>query len=85
MPAANSKSTFHRTREERSAETKRKERMAVIEKLLSEIEEEEKSINAELAEGSVLSDYKKTAALYERLGFLGKRSEELYAEYGELL
>lgn len=85
LPAANSKSAFHRTREERSAETKRKERMAVIEKLLSEIEEEEKSINAELAEGSVLSDYKKTAALYERLGFLGKRSEELYAEYGELL
>ncbi|MBQ3221832.1 MAG: ABC-F family ATP-binding cassette domain-containing protein [Clostridia bacterium] len=78
------KESFYRTKEERAAEAKRRTRIKKIEEEISALEEEESTINGELALPEVTSNFALLTAKCNRLEEIKQKLDELYAEYETL-
>ncbi len=70
-----------RTKQERAAEAKRKQRIQEIEKQISELEEEESELNAQIATPQVAKDYKALQEKCARIEAIHALLNDLYAEY----
>lgn len=81
--SAEKKERSFRSKAERSAEAKKKERIKEIEKRISELEKEEEEINAYISSGS--ADYKEIISRCKRLEEIKAQTEALYSEYEELI
>lgn len=75
----------YRSKTERAAEARKRERVRKIEGEISATEEEENEINGLLSDPAVVADYKKVAELSARLGSIKNRLDVLYKEYEELI
>lgn len=75
--------TSYRSKEERAADAKRKNRIKEIESELEALETEEEQISADMA--AYASDYEKVAKLCRRLNEIHEKSDSLYAEYERLI
>lgn len=71
--------TGYRSKEDRSADAKRKARIKEIETLLEQLEAEEAAISEEMAKYA--ADYEKVRLLCGRLEEIHAQSDRLYAEY----
>lgn len=80
-----SKDSGYRSKEERTADARRRVRVKEIEKEIAALEAEEAEINAQLADPAVTSDYSLLSEKCRRLEEVKNRSDELYAEYETLL
>lgn len=79
------KDSGYRSKEERTADARRRVRVKEIEKEIAALEAEEAEINAQLADPAVTSDYSLLSEKCRRLEEVKNRSDELYAEYETLL
>ena len=84
-PAKKSGDTGYRTKEERAAEARKRQRVREIEEEISALEQEETDIGARLADPEVTSDYQRLNENCKRLEQVKNRMDELYAEYETLL
>lgn len=74
-----------RSKSERAAEARKKERIKKIEADICAVESREAQINLQLSDPVILADYKKVADLSTQLEALRIQLEELYAEYENLI
>ncbi len=78
-------SSSYRTKEERAADAKKRDRIKKIESLIASLEAEEAAINASLSEPAVTSNFPLLEEKCKRLEELKRQSDELYEEYESLI
>lgn len=78
-------SGYHRSKEERAADAKRRTRIKKIEEEISALETEDKRINGELALPEVTADYALLTQKCNRLEEIKNLLDELYSEYETLI
>lgn len=81
----NDRQNAYRTKKERAAEARKKERIKQIEADICAVEEQESAINIQLSDPEICADYKKVCELTAKLQNLKNRLDELYKEYETML
>ena len=79
------KNVYHRTKEDRAADAKRKNRIKKIEEEISSLEEEDALINASLSDPEVTSNFPLLTEKCNRLDEIKTLLDSLYQEYETLL
>ena len=79
------KNPYHRTKEDRSAEAKRKSRIKKIEEEISKLEEEDAQINASLSNPEVTANFPLLTEKCNRLEEIKTLLDALYQEYETLI
>ena len=79
------KTESYRSKKERAEEAKKKERIKKIEVEISALEAEEEEINNNLADPTVLADYKKVQELSDCLLAIKNKLDALYNEYSDMI
>ncbi len=79
------KESYYRTKEERSADARKRTRIKKIEDEIAALEAEEAALNADLADPAVTGNFSLLTEKCNRLETLRARVDELYAEYETLL
>jgi len=74
----------YRSRQERAEQVRRRSRLAALEKLIREAEEQEKALEAEMALPETSSDYEKLSALCDELAQVKAQHEAYFSEWAEL-
>lgn len=77
--------SYYRSKEERAQEARKKTRIKKIEDEIAALEEEESSLNAELADPAVTGNFALLTEKCNRLQAIKERTESLYEEYETLL
>lgn len=75
------KAVYHRTKQQRAEEAKKKKRIAELEELISKAEEELNELNSLLSSREVASDFEKVNSLCERIEALREKNEEYTEEW----
>ena len=79
------KNVYHRTKEDRAADAKRKNRVKKIEEEISSLEEEDALINASLSDPEVTSNFPLLTEKCNRLDEIKTLLDSLYQEYETLI
>lgn len=83
--AEKSKETSYKSKSERAAEARKKQRIKDIEKQIDILESEEEKINGEIGTNEVASDYKLLNEKCSRLNEIKAELDTLYSEYETLI
>ena len=75
----------YRSKKERAAEARKKERIKQIEADICAVEEQERAVNEQLSDPEICADYRKIGELTDKLQNLKNRLDELYKEYETML
>ena len=79
------KETYYRSKEERAADAKRRDRIKKIEKEISDLETEDAEINADLSKPEVTTNFALLSEKCNRLEEIKTKLDNLYAEYETLI
>ena len=84
-PSVSQKDGYHRSKEERAADAKRRTRIKKIEEEISALEEESEALNADLTDPAVTSNFPLLTEKCNRLEEIKNLLDQLYAEYETLI
>ena len=79
------KESYHRTKEDRAADARRKSRIKKIEETIAALEEEDATINQALSDPAVTANFTLLSEKCNRLEEIKTLLDELYAEYETLI
>ena len=79
------KSAYYRSKEERAAEARKRTRVSQIEKEIASLENEEKELNASLADPEVTANFSLLTEKCNRLEAIKTKLDTLYEEYETLI
>ena len=83
--AKEEKQSSYRSKKERAEEERKKTAIKQIEQKICALEQEEESLNAELADHAVAADYKKVNEILEKLQSIKLQIDKLYNDYSNML